>query len=639
MKKLMLVVAAVAAMGAFADTTLDISGAERDEDGAIKNAGSLINTALGQIAQGTALVLPEGHYLIDVPITVSGNKSLVGATVDITKDPATRTVLLDGCFKTNAVIVETGAYMSGICVSNCCHAFDMTEKNLKVIRSPAIYVKGTVSNCVATSNFALSNLCYSCYSPAICVDHANALVTHCLSEHNYMADCGQYGDNGGAGVHVYAGTLQDSEICYNTVLSTKDYPAMGKTNGCDARGGGVVNAGAKERVRRCIIHHNKAIAPSGGAEAWGGGVMGNCEDCFIYSNYSDNNGGGVYSAGFGSGTPGQNYIYGCTISNNFCKSGTGGVDGQYALSNACCLIVDNVSSNLAGGFGPMIGSITDSILLRNKGKTGGAFGRLDTQGFDDWYLTTIKGCVVANNEASGGQSVGKVNPAGRLRLENCLFVGNTNSSSYVVMYAGTLKCRTGTVNNCVFYLNKGKTCFDGGTGKYAGYRYDVQNVTFKDNDCTQVYDATQKDVDPTYVHLTACLFSGNTGANLSDKWKSDAVAASNIQWCVSNKAGNFPTDETAGTALHNTVSEGPFFGTGCTPNRKAVDIIDKAPVQDWMASAPDMGNGGWTYEKVGTWGVKPVFLGAYKHGRIYGNGPDIGASEYWPVPGLLLMVK
>jgi hypothetical protein len=181
-------------------------------------------------------------------------------------------------------------------------------------------------------------------------------------------------------------------------------------HGAAPGGGGGVYANSGCIVSSCNIGFNTAN-PGGGVFLLGG-TLSNCK---IHDNFSQANGGGVYSPELSPGLFGT--MVGCTFSNNFALSGGGGAfqgtniscvffgnqavngGGTYNGSLNNCLLVSNVVTGLGGG--AYSGGMTNCLLLGNSASKGGGA-----------YDAFTVNCTVVSNSAATAGGVWFSNPAG-----------------------------------------------------------------------------------------------------------------------------------------------------------------------------------------------------------------------------------
>lgn len=217
------------------------------------------------------------------------------------------------------------------------------------------------------------------------------------------------------------------------VTIIEGYQPPGTTNGsgsirCAFLGSGVALAGF-------TLSHGAAPGGGGGVYASSGCIISNCDigfntgnpgggvylvdstllNCQIHDNFSQANGGGVYSP---NSTPGGfGRVIGCTISNNVAASGGGGSfqgtntgcvfcgnkamngGGAYNASLNNCLLVSNLVTSLGGG--AYRGGMTNCLLIGNSASTGGGA-----------YGAYAVNCTVVSNSAATAGGVWFSNPAG-----------------------------------------------------------------------------------------------------------------------------------------------------------------------------------------------------------------------------------
>jgi len=209
-------------------------------------------------------------------------------------------------------------------------------------------------------------------------------------------------------------------------------------NGAAPGGGGGVYANSGCIVSNCDIGFNTAN-PGGGVYLVGGTLF----SCKLHDNFSQANGGGVYSPLLSPGLFGT--IVGCTFSNNFALSGGG---GAFQGTNIGCVFFGNQAVN---GGGTYYASLNNCILVSNRvsglgGQGGGA------------YLCNLTNCLLVGNSCSfrgGGASEGY--------LVNCTVVSNS-SASFGGGFWFTAASSLPQANNTILYFNSAPNAPDFGGG-------------------------------------------------------------------------------------------------------------------------------------------------------------------------------
>ena len=376
-----------------------------------------------------------------------------------------------------------------------------------------------------------------------------------------------------------------SASCYNEFRRCNFIRNVCGTDGATGASGGAVHCATsgQHHFYDCEFVSNRTDSTKSG-ECHAGAVNGSINlmsNCTFRCNYALAGGAGVYQRGF----TGAQFLA-CKFYDNACG---GGGDGNYNGGGALycwsdqppvirdCVFVGNTSTNQAGG------------AMR--------IGR----------HTELSGCSFTNNWS--GKNAGAVNLRATVTscVERCSFVGNTSEQSGGAVYYGTGKESMLSFRNCLFAENA--AAVNGGALALANYTVEHQAVL---ENCTLVGNAVAAGKKGAAIYgtytvasLTNCLFSANL---------------------IGTSEGTYTADTRATFALDHCFTEGdPKFVDAANGD---YTLSAASPCRNAGANAPWM---------VGATYLNPT--NPKRTGRIAENIVDIGCYEYWPVPGILLMVR
>ena len=361
-------------------------------------------------------------------------------------------------------------------------------------------------------------------------------------------------------------------------------------------GGGLAFTGTEDvSIADCLIANNDTTADPGAIFCGGGIVVSEARvtvaGCVIRDNVSG------YAGAFSFVSPKDVAVTNCVIEGNVCTQ-------QHS-------VVRFFSTSTSADNGA---SFVDCLVLSNENRRIGAAGQRAM-----FYYSTpadkaeryvvpfvLRNCFFAgnsenNNSSSDGWGVRvdvsalPQNRPGDTRpvvIDHCTFATNFNKSGGANFIGlNTARACTNTlVKGCVLYGNR-----YGNSRKLAGcYSKDPAAVAISNTFC---------EVESDTFTVTAENGNLSTGAL---RFRDEA-------------AGDFRPD--AGSCLYD---KGGAF-------------------EDWMGDGKanslsrDMGDGRYTLETVGTYGVKVVR--ANRNPRRYGTASDMGCFEYWAPPGLHFILR
>lgn len=540
---------------------------------------------------------------------------------------------------------------------------------------------GTViSNCVVSG-------CVTCgrdsnlYGGGIYVKSGNvtdSLVCDCVVSNEL--------DSAGNG-KLYGGGIygeQGSKVSRVEVFGCKVYnDQMNSNEGAVGwgYGGGIAVNGTGALIDACYAHDNEIVlGPNGitktydknvgaGVALIGGAVLSNS---LVVANHSCNSSAGVY-------LDAASQAFGCTIASNtvtgvkdFVNSAAVNLDKSGA-SVRDCLIEGNSRVNAPqvpfNGFAPICkmssGAAYGSVFRGNDGN-GGEGTVIGVAGSG-----LISNCVFSANGRADLDTLGAVNIRGNgTCVRDSWFVGNmgkeSNLGSAIVFNFETANI-VAKVQNCFFSGNTGARWIIGGTVKNAdsqvGSKFEVENCTFVKNTVSGgVAYAAQMYWDDTSIGRVAsvqyfknCAFHDNNGKPAFPGRYGTLGKEVHIDNCYDStalSAGGYMPEG------HNNLTVNDFDNPGYKDPanddwslKGGSGLRDKALKLDWMGDGSkkgvqDMGDGTWTETKAATivvrgksYDVGVVVTRNNAHPRVWGNGPDIGCSEYYCPPGLMLLLR
>lgn len=444
-----------------------------------ETAASNINDAVSKAVAGSVVHVSTGRYTF----TAATN-----AVVDIIN----KSLELRAAGERSQVIIDGENTYRGIYV------------NINTYDSKRVVIDGfTIINCNFANGAGISFRHTS-------VSSGTGIVRNCTISNN-VANAGS--NLGGGGIYVQ-GTQGTYTSAFYTIIS--NCTIIGNSAEEDKGAGIYINL-ANTEIVDCLVEDNYAVNNGGGFHVNGDTWIHNCQ---IRNNYSDNHGGGIFIYGVnGTQLVADCQITGNTASNSSGLSGYGcggGLRLQYSsrtvISN--CLIAGNTcyagpGVSVSGGGGACMdaGLITHCAILSNRVYGGGANGGGGVlMGFEDSinYLSIVRNCLVAYNNAEVGHGGGIADRYARNQVENCTIVSNRINAAGSYYGGGLRLAPAATVNryawveNTIIYHNTGPD-------KYSNINY--QASTFYTNCCSaplsQMPGSNNTDAEPLFVNPDA----------------------------------------------------------------------------------------------------------------------------------------
>lgn len=617
------------------------------------------------VPDGSTIVLKASgtHYDVSAdgqgPIVINRELTLKGET-----DNPRDTVLSGGGVINVLEVTGENSLVTGLTVTN--GLAKLTDKRMWY-SGGGIYMSGetvVVSNCVATGCHFDTRTDYLEGDVVAKMTRIFAAGVHVrgssLLADTLVENCILYNDKtakvaaNGAGIVVegtdYGSTTPSRAI--NCEVRNCHAETLSNGGGTSVLAGGGMSVGDKGRASRCRVHRNVLRAADGGGRGYGGGLLltagGVASNSIIYCNTNWAVGGG------GCSIEGSGVLSASTVSNNYAVGDGGGIFHVNNPSGGLrdCLIVDNRAEKCGGGGSGNMAS-TGCHFLRNVAKTqSGAWDSTKGQG---WFSN----CVFEANttESMYGEakslcvSVSQTPDVPPI-IEGCWFVNHeiSDSKSVVLMKGSPSESKyRGRVRNCVFANNPGGTAFNVNCPEYGPV---IDNCTFVGDDTWNYAIPAATSKRETKIIVRNSLFTGWKNGGLAPNLALEMPASvSNNYDMVSTTLPKDADGKVINGNLSGTDVGEPCFADAANLNltlTKKSPLIGKGLVLDWMtnedgapnAAARDAGCGTYEVEKVADYGIR-INFGKKSHPRYTGGAdrPDIGAYEYAPVLGLMLMVK
>ena len=307
---------------------------------------------------------------------------------------------------------------------------------------------------------------------------------------------------------------------------------------------------------------------------------------------------------------------GCLVSNCLIRSSTAGrqligaIGGQATVAHS--LICNNLVDYFFGAAGLGL-TVTDCVFSNNvQSAAYCGFANMDTTINTDAQVKRVRNCLFVGNTLAGGTGRGKMAGTAPVQFvwDSCTFVSNAMASSLYrfsgdglsksgVAGEGSLLAPCLITRNCLFWKNHT------GNGRNAAT---IITSDFADS---------PNSVSNNFIYGADGAYVTTANGNIIDVEEPGFVDAANGDYRIARKGA----------------------------------VRDKGSLSDWMGdgsrkSPRDLGKGFDVEEGVVTFtacgethtvGCNLTKISAGP--RLYGDAPDIGCSEYFCPPGLLLMVK
>ena len=275
--------------------------------------------------------------------------------------------------------------------------------------------KSIIINCIIRNNTADygGGMYNSDSSPTVtnCIFNGNVANNQgggmrSVSSHPIMTNCvfnGNVANSNGGGIYGGSSTITITDCI---ISSNTSY----------GRGGGIYGERSSLSITGCNISGNTSVLA-------GGGISGSCDinDCTIYNNETNGNGGGV-------ATGGPATINNCVISNNTSKGSGGGISSssiQNIVTITNCSFIGNNAIGAGGGLAYLetAGTVSHCTFTENSADHGGGMSN------SAFSSPTVTNCVftanVADTYGGGMYNIQGSSPT----VMNCIFAGNISLQS------------------------------------------------------------------------------------------------------------------------------------------------------------------------------------------------------------------
>ena len=459
---------------------------------------------------------------------------------------------------------------------------------------------------------------------------SNCVIRSCVHE-----------QNGGGGIALmYGGKVIDCEIVdCGATQGAGIYIACDHPNpDFEVRGCTIANC----KATRYAYVDDKGKAASRGGN--GGGIYTRhgtrILGCTVNGNSATSKGGGIYFDGVTTSGkyPTDNVIADTVVSSNVTAEG-GGVYFSSGCTNVIRRLsaVGNVSTN---GYG---GGVLAASQSRLDIEEGCAFvdNATETGYGGGIYIANEMGCAISNALFRGNRSVkgggGAYIQTARSAFLNCVFDANSCSGVTSRCCGGAVRSGGGhghvaTFRNCLFTRNSACAGSGGAIGNemtrsITNY---LENCTFVSNfvygtstDSNDGYGGAVGGVSVSFCATNTVFFrntslSRTTYVQIQNK---KLVAYANcFEDLLDGTGANFLRNGVKGCIVQAGDPGFTDAANGDYTLTKDSILVDKGINLDWMDAATDLRR-------------------KKRCGRIYNDIVDLGCYEYWPVPGLLLMVR
>ena len=585
----------------------------------------------GGSGDAEAVVIDAGGVTSGVIVTGSGI-SVSGLTVRNALGYANGSTYCGG----GVAAITAGTVVSNCIVSGCLNGgTELALRGGGVYLYKSTLVDALVTDCVISNDMASTGKT-AFYGGGVYAELStvsNVEIRGCLAFNNEFCASATYNTGAfrGGGLALYTSTASDCYIHDNIVTN-----GPRQTSAANVSHGAGVAVMQGSTLTRSVVAGNSS--PCSHTGVYLEGVSSVCTDCTVSSNTTFFAWSGAYPGAGISMNDGSQRIVNCLIEGNrnlgtYWDAGAGA--GVLTKGKFLGGVVRGNSSNNAhaGGLypnGPVLVSnvVFDANWSRNNG-SGYGVGAIEFRGSgamirDCWFVRNIGGDN--DNNSSGTVTFGSYAEPGSV-VRNCIFSGNTGA------------------------------CVIGGSIAEGKADCSVEFSTFVKNSVLRGpvwYSALDYSLPETVKKMifTGCVFWKN-GANgdlpgIPNKFKD---VSTSVTYCYDQ----IGTGLTAGDFHNLTAADGePKYvdpENGDWSLGRTSVLRDKGVKSDWMGDGSkkgtqDLGDGTWTETPAATitvrgksYDVGVVVTRNNAHPRLYGTAPDIGCSEYFCPPGLLLMVK
>ena len=411
--------------------------------------------------------------------------------------------------------------------------------------------------------------------------------------------------------------------------------------------GGAINTESSLLLVDCTFDDCVAKNTRGGGAVGANAGTTIMTNCTFRNCYSTTDGGAVYVAGAGGAS-------GCVFANNWSRRNGGGYFGKATCAGGLvdCVFSENISSN--GG---------NSALTNMRGA-----------GFySDGAEAVVDRCTFVSNTCFGSHGGGICVGGGTLSVVDSTFFANKQlrpdrttktdhggSGGGIGVNGGNLVL----VDRCKFVENVADAA-GGGIGNYhsgkCSVHSDIRNSLFLRNatdDCTMTGCSNERAgggvaLNSTNITVSCCTFVSNVcyttanGGGICGKNSETGVPL--VENCL--LWDNIANGATAGGNTANRYRSTRYFfnydSQGYLPTANgnlgptdvaAPGFVDAAADDYRLAGGSALIDAGRNAD----WMETATYLDPPKRsrsGRLYNGIVDIGCYEYWPVPGILLMVR
>jgi len=394
---------------------------------------------------------------------------------------------------------------------------------------------------------------------------------------------------GGGGVLMYKGILSNCTICNNTEFHPTNAGGL-------YYGGGGIMANGNSTVATCRIIGNVLTNPAVYSIAGaGGGVYCRLDDNFFTDCLISNNviyGGGGTVQGAGCFFDSAGIIQYSLICNN---SNPAGYAGGVYFDNANrvmigCTVVANWASSFAGCY-MQRGLITNSVISNNFGR--GIYMIPNTV----YSIAIVKNSIIANNMREGIYIDSTV---GTNIVTDCLVEGNMSNG--VTMYqsntnqnllncvvrnnrAGGVRCRLGTVRNCLIAGNTNAGPWGGLFIQSGGDRASISGCTITSNQSAGAGAGIRfENSAASVISVSSCIIYSNGVAGTNDLYDANApVNYNRLQYsCLGTNPGFTGAVIIVADPQFNNFAGGDYRLSGNSP------CVNAGSNEPWMTNAYDL---------------------------------------------------
>ena len=476
------------------------NGSDTNGDGSEQKPYATLQKALSVAADGSAILLQDGTYLMDDPFTTIARQ----ITIKSVNGPA-------NCSLTKAA-TYADQYKRGIIELNHEKAVvdGLTLRNgylyARSPGSPVMIMKGVVKNCIIRDNQGGSDGNGN---------HGGVTVQGgTLRDCVVRGNCAAYNNNGlgnGGGVYLSSGLVE------NCVITN---------NGAGGSGGGVYVTGADSVLRNCLVGFNHGLPMSSPTtkNKLGGGIYvagGTVDRCTVRGNYSTS-GAGVYLKG--------GKILNSLVFKNHGTNAGGGIRNEGGTVVNCTVAENDVTATMTGtGFYQSAGTTKNTVVYGNscgaEGDTtitGGTFDHNFTMLAIAGYADNAHGNVFYKDAAN----------------ENYTLLAGSKAIDGGVAYEGVETDLAGTARPLGAAPDMGCYEYLSGQGPLS-CSFNAPDVTYflEEGEATFVASADGANTTGLFYawYFNGVLQAGETGSSIS--WTSIPRGAHTVKLIVGNGAG------------------------------------------------------------------------------------------------------